>query len=134
MGRLPDEVGELADAGLAPLELVLVGREHVELGLHLGRRVEAAVGGLVGVRGRVRGRGRVRVKARARLRLDLVFLWSYLLLTTHLCYTYYSQLTSAVFSASFTSASILTEPLPVKDLPRVKVFSCLSSVTWRVSE
>ena len=48
MGRLPDEVGELADAGLAPLELVLVGGEHVELGLHLGRRVKAAVGSLVG--------------------------------------------------------------------------------------
>mmetsp|Transcript_2438 Transcript_2438/g.6010 ORF Transcript_2438/g.6010 Transcript_2438/m.6010 type:complete len:387 (+) Transcript_2438:436-1596(+) len=36
---------------------------------------------------------------------------------------------SAVFSASATSASIFVEPLPVNDLPRVKAFSCLSSLT-----
>ena len=36
---------------------------------------------------------------------------------------------SAVFSASATSASILTEPLPVNDLPRVKDLACFSSAT-----
>ena len=54
VARLPDELGELADAALAPFELVLVGGEHVELGLHLGRRVEAAVRGLAGLGLRLR--------------------------------------------------------------------------------